>query len=256
MHRFLALRVPHPRLAVLVAGASVALVAALVYTLSSAGTATAQQGAARGATVYMNNCQVCHGVAAQGRMGPPLNRIPPEVAQLPRPAVVQDLTGLIRNGIPGAMPRFVPEQLSDADIAALVDYLLENAANRPPGRDYYDALQPLAPVPDTADRRYFPQTRHTVSFAFKRFYEANGGVRIFGLPVTEEYTLVTENGEVITAQDFERARFEFRNGSVQLGLIGAEWRSLRTHFLEGPGDDEPPSQDPAPPPGPPGPSGP
>ena len=247
MHRFLAFRVPHPRLIAFAVGLSVAAVAALVY-VSSVNVATAQQGATRGATVFMNNCQVCHGIAAQGRMGPPLNQLPPQIAQVPRAEVVQGLTQLVRNGIPGAMPRFVPEQLSDADIAALVDYLIENAANRPPGRSYYEALQPVGPVASTADRMYFPQTRHTVGGGFKSFWEANGGLAIFGYPVTEEYTLLNENGEVVTAQDFERARFEShadKGGGVQLGLLGSEWRSLRTHFLEGPpgggGQGGPPS---------------
>ena len=258
MPRFLAMRVPQPRLVALAASLGMAALAAACY-VGGAGGVAAQQGAARGAVVYQNNCQVCHGVNAQGRIGPPLNEIPPEVRQLPRPGVVQELTGLVRNGIPGAMPRFVPEQLSDADIAALTDYLLDTVpTTKPAGPGYYEALQPVSPMASTADRTYFPQTQHSVAGAFKRFHEANGGVRIFGYPITEEYMMTTDTGEVIMAQDFERARFESRPGKeatgVELGLIGAEWRSLRTHFLEGGEDEEPPASDPERPGGPPGPA--
>jgi mono/diheme cytochrome c family protein len=236
--------VARPRMGALAVAGILALVAGSVAFLN-AGTATAQQGSARGATVYQMNCQVCHGVNAQGRLGPPLNQLPPEIAQAPRPAVVQGLTGLLRGGIPGAMPRFVPEQVSDADVAALVEYLFEVSANRPAGRGYYEALAPVAAVPSTPDRAYFPQTQHTVAGAFKTFWERNGGLAIFGYPISEEYTLTTEEGEVITAQAFERARFEYRVGAdgrpgVALGLLGVEDRALRMHFLERGGEDGPP----------------
>jgi hypothetical protein len=38
-------------------------------------------------------------------------------------ALVADLTGLVRQGIRGYMPPFLPMQLSDADIGALLGYL-------------------------------------------------------------------------------------------------------------------------------------
>lgn len=238
MHRLSALRVPYPRLAALATGVSVVVVAAVVY-LNGATVATAQQGAARGATVYMNNCQVCHGVNAQGRIGPPLNQLPPEIVNAPRPAIVQRLTGLVRSGIPGAMPRFVPEQLSDADVAALVDFLFENAANRPAGRSYYEALAPVGPVASTSAQAFFPETDHTLAGGFKAFWEMNGGLAVFGFPITEEYTGFAEDGQVVTMQDFERARLEYRDGRVQLVLLGVQHRDLRLHFLGGEGGPPP-----------------
>jgi len=39
-------------------------------------------------------------------MGPPLLPLPPEIAQAPRDAIVGELSGLVRSGIPGHMPRF------------------------------------------------------------------------------------------------------------------------------------------------------
>jgi mono/diheme cytochrome c family protein len=187
----------------------------------------------RGAQVFAQNCQVCHGVNASGRMGPGLLPIPAEITNAPRPAVAQQLTGLVRGGIPGAMPGFVPEQISDADVAALVDYLFDLNTKVPSGRMFAEAVEPVAAVPSTADRTYFSQTGHTLSGAFKAFWEANGGVRLFGYPLTEEYTHVGDDGQPVTAQLFERARFEYHPsvpGGVVLGRIGAEELGLRTHF--------------------------
>lgn len=38
-----------------------------------------------------------------------------------------------------------------------------------------------------ARKRYFPETGHIVSYAFLDFYNQNGGVAIFGLPISEMY---------------------------------------------------------------------
>jgi mono/diheme cytochrome c family protein len=257
MHRFPAMGIPYSRLAVLAAGVALATAGVLV-SFNSAGVATAQGGAARGKQVYTQNCQICHGVNAQGRIGPPLNEIPPEISQAPRPAVVQQLTGLIRGGIPGAMPGFVPGQISDADIAALVDYLLDETAKPLPGRSYYEALQPVPAVANTDTLVFFPQTGHTVTGGFKAFWEANGGLAIFGYPITEEYAGFTEDGAPATMQDFERARFEYRDGRVELAALGNQALYLRTTLLGrggppegGPGAPEKPGGPGMPPPAPP-----
>jgi beta propeller repeat protein len=84
----------------------------------------------------------------------------------------------------------------------------------------------FAKVQDTSnsdDRRFFPETGHTIAFGFKDFWEAHGGLAAFGYPISEEFT---ENGR--TVQYFERARFEFNPNSddpdykVTLGLLGQE----------------------------------
>ncbi len=79
------------------------------------------------------------------------------------------------------------------------------------------------PVQDNDNRRYFPETGHTISLGFKDFWEANGGLAAFGYPISEEFT---ENGR--TVQYFQRARFEYNPNSnsdganVTLGLLGQE----------------------------------
>jgi len=67
----------------------------------------------------------------------------------------------------------------------------------------------------------FPATGHTVSGKFLDYWWANGGLAIFGYPISDEFT---ENGR--TVQYFERQRFEMHPEhagtpfEVQLGLLG------------------------------------
>jgi hypothetical protein len=67
----------------------------------------------------------------------------------------------------------------------------------------------------------FPATGHTVSGKFLDYWQANGGLAIFGYPISDEFT---ENGR--TVQYFERQRFELHPEhagtpfEVQLGLLG------------------------------------
>lgn len=80
-----------------------------------------------------------------------------------------------------------------------------------------------APTTDTANATYFAETGHNVAFAFKRYFDTQGGLDRFGFPRTEE---LVENG--MRVQYFQRARMEFhpdRVGTpeqVQLSLIG-DW---------------------------------
>ncbi len=84
-------------------------------------------------------------------------------------------------------------------------------------------FQPIPPFPDTPERRYFPETGHSLAYGFKEFWERNGGVALFGYPISEEFV---ENGR--TVQYFERARFEYNpnatddDSRITLGLLGRE----------------------------------
>ena len=78
-----------------------------------------------------------------------------------------------------------------------------------------------ASTASAAQTRYFSNTGNSVGGAFLKFFDAYGGVRVFGLPLTGE---VQENGR--TVQYFERQRFEYvpeaagTSYEVQLGLLG------------------------------------
>jgi hypothetical protein len=72
------------------------------------------------------------------------------------------------------------------------------------------------------ETRYFEETGHNVSGPFLRFYEAYGGRRIFGYPLTSEFD---ENGRRV--QYFQRARMErYADGpeshQVWIGALGKE----------------------------------
>jgi len=91
---------------------------------------------------------------------------------------------------------------------------------------------PVTP-PVSPDSVTFPETGQTLSGGFLRFWEARGGLRIFGFPIGPEHV---ENG--VTVQMFERARFEWVPGSdpgnwdVQLGLLGVEVQALQERLDE------------------------
>jgi len=74
---------------------------------------------------------------------------------------------------------------------------------------YRQAIAPAAPL---AAARYFPETGHNLGGRFRAYWEANGGLAQFGLPLTEERFdgLGTTPGvSCCQTQYFERARFEY-----------------------------------------------
>ncbi|HEX2184681.1 MAG TPA: SpoIID/LytB domain-containing protein, partial [Chloroflexota bacterium] len=74
---------------------------------------------------------------------------------------------------------------------------------------------------------YFPETGHSLSLGFLEFWRTNGGLDIFGYPISEE--VQEENGDgsgrAYTVQYFQRARFEYHPElpepyRISLGLLG------------------------------------
>jgi hypothetical protein len=69
---------------------------------------------------------------------------------------------------------------------------------------------------------FFPEAGHTVIGEFLEYFNANGGLEVFGYPLTEPYN---QDGELI--QYFQNARMEWHAGEdgtydVQLGHLGEE----------------------------------
>lgn len=79
-------------------------------------------------------------------------------------------------------------------------------------------------VTKDGQRRYFPETHHSIRAGFRAFWEKYGGLPAYGYPISEEF--VQSNG--VTVQYFQRARFEWHPKSnpdlfdVELGLLGQE----------------------------------
>lgn len=79
----------------------------------------------------------------------------------------------------------------------------------------------------STDRLYFQETDHTLGGPFRSFWEATGGLAVYGYPISEEIPEVAPDGNTYTVQYFERNRFEYHPEAagtpyeVQLGLLGA-----------------------------------
>lgn len=88
-------------------------------------------------------------------------------------------------------------------------------------------------APQKPGCRYFPQTGHNLCGAFLSYWEARGGLAIFGLPLTEEFREPDGAGNVYTVQYFERNRFEYHPElagtpyEVLLGLLGNDLTAAR-----------------------------
>lgn len=77
----------------------------------------------------------------------------------------------------------------------------------------------IAPSPDP-ERRFFPETGQWLAYGFKEYWEREGGLPVFGYPLTPEY----DTGAGATHQVFQRARLEYdqASGAIGRGLVGAE----------------------------------
>jgi sortase (surface protein transpeptidase) len=110
---------------------------------------------------------------------------------------------------PGELPPF------QVQLALLGDRRLGNRPER---------HTPPDPSCPPASCRLATDTNHTVRDAFLTFWRENGGLPVFGLPLTESFDEVQSPGQVRRVQYFERARFELdpADGSVLLGRLGAD----------------------------------
>jgi hypothetical protein len=86
------------------------------------------------------------------------------------------------------------------------------------------ALPPFARIKDPgADSLYFAQTGHSISNSFRDFWQTNGGLRVFGYPLSEDF-FQDINGEAVRVQYFERVRLEthvaHNQVTVMIGNLG------------------------------------
>ncbi len=90
---------------------------------------------------------------------------------------------------------------------------------------------PASQIPAAADPNclYYSQTGHTVCNSFLKYFQAQGGVEVFGYPITE---YIQENGMIV--QYFQRALFEWHPSkppgqrvlTARLGQIYYDWAGL------------------------------
>lgn len=88
---------------------------------------------------------------------------------------------------------------------------------------------PLPEGSDTPTSHFFTETGHNLANAFLTYWQRNGGLAVFGYPISEEFVETNEaDGQPYTVQYFERNRFEWHPElqppyNIQLGLLGVEY---------------------------------
>jgi hypothetical protein len=86
----------------------------------------------------------------------------------------------------------------------------------------------VEPFDDGPGRIYVIPTKHSLGEPFLSYWKNNGGLGIFGYPISEPFNEVnSENGKSYTVQYFQRNRFEFHPENnppydVLLGLLGRD----------------------------------
>jgi hypothetical protein len=86
---------------------------------------------------------------------------------------------------------------------------------------------------NTSTSHFFEETGHNLANAFFTFWLNNGGLAVFGYPISEEIVETSPtDGRQYTVQYFERNRFEWHpekppTSNVLLGLLGMEYARAR-----------------------------
>jgi peptidoglycan/xylan/chitin deacetylase (PgdA/CDA1 family) len=101
-----------------------------------------------------------------------------------------------------------------------------------------DAFLPVQGADDD-HCNWYEQTGHTLCGGFRDFWEDNGGLAVFGYPISQEFREFNrDTGETHVVQYFERQRFEWHPGrwperhDVLLGRLGAEAYDARDDVSE------------------------
>lgn len=118
--------------------------------------------------------------------------------------------------------------------------------------------QPFQPVPNPGDGTWDEFTKHTLRDSpapFRSFWLNNGGLEVFGRPLSEQFQEVnSQDGQTYWVQYFERQRMEWHPNEpnpryrILLGLLGNEYRDA--HHKGNAAFDRPsgPPEQPTPPP--------
>lgn len=86
------------------------------------------------------------------------------------------------------------------------------------------------PTPRSRRKFYFPETGHTLSYAFLDFFNENGGIDIFGYPITEMHF---EDGQIV--QYFQRLKLQWQpsdaTNAVVVGNLGEVYVNMYRHRM-------------------------
>jgi hypothetical protein len=109
------------------------------------------------------------------------------------------------------------------------------------GLEFHPADPPVAaPQATTPDYTYMGETGHTLSGAFKHYWEDHGGLFVNGYPISEPFPERNPiDGKTYTVQYFQRARYELHPENagtpyeVLLGLLGTQAAQKKGYFPAG-----------------------
>ena len=155
-----------------------------------------------------------------------------EILGLPVSQAFVDDRGLIVQYYERAIMEWHPE--NEAKYQVLLTLLGNDLAGDRPERG--------APAnPCDGDCATLTQTGHTLRGTFLHYWQDNGGLAVFGFPLTEEFTETNAaDGKPYTVQYFERNRFEYHPENagtryeVLLGLLGSETLAKSRQVLDRP----------------------
>lgn len=129
--------------------------------------------------------------------------------------------GDTRFGPPLAPPTAAAGVTRQAFVNAVLELHLDQADT---GAIVKPALigQAAAPVADDGSGHFFAATGHNLSGAFLAAWQRADGLRVYGLPTSEELTIAASDGQHRTAQRFERALLtrDPADGSVRAEPLG------------------------------------
>ncbi len=157
-----------------------------------------------------------------------------EILGLPVSQPFVDDRGLLVQFYERAILEWHPENEAKYQVllTRLGDTLLGGRAER--------GAAPNACAPGAPDCTLVGQTNHTLRGVFLQYWQANGGLAVFGFPLTEEFVETNQaDGQPYTVQYFERNRFEYHpeqgpRYQVLLGLLGAESLGSQRQVLDRP----------------------
>lgn len=128
--------------------------------------------------------------------------------------------------------------LTPDQVLAAVKPFLEVSSTPPPAGGYFTIDNPAPSLAVAVNRinsvsasgvLFFPETGHSLSGAFQKFYKDHGGLTLFGFPISEPFSGPNRtDGKTYTQQFFQRARMEYHPENkgtpyeVLLGLLGSE----------------------------------
>lgn len=84
----------------------------------------------------------------------------------------------------------------------------------------------LAPPMISAAPLSFEQTGYSIGGGFQQFWTRNGGMDVFGVPISGEQQARTADGQIRTVQAFERAIFAYYPELAQVQLEPVGWQTL------------------------------